>query len=381
MSDTKVYIHGVEALVPSQGDAYRVYSMGVEAMCSYTRQMVYLLAAEALVRCDRDPRTGLAYGDETMPNSEEPMTIYRDLVFPECIAYGSTGVPIYKTEKVEVSSGSEYRQSRWRYPKHQFDIDMSTLDAGQAAEVLRLWHVCSGEGIAFMFMDPQDHTSHDSDDGISGSTPTMLDQLVATAIAGKFDYPLYKNYTVAGHVKQRRIRFPIDGTILVAVDGRNYPRWSYNYDAGVLRMSTPSGPVTRSCTFNAATLTLTCSANNAFANFVVDDLFYLTGFLNPIFNIEPGDNPLRVKAITSHTLQFEPFYVGNVYTPPDVTIPSPFVLQSALPPTGAAITAGFQFHVPVRFATEDAGQSQIIAGLRETSMTDFTSLSLIEVVD
>ncbi|QXN72516.1 hypothetical protein RCTIPTONUS_46 [Rhodobacter phage RcTiptonus] len=381
MVEKRVYLFGVEACGEVLPLTTKVFSLGVEAIGGYTNQRVYMFGGEALVRCDYDPRNGLAYVSETMPNSEEPMAVYRDLVFPECIAYGTTGVPIYKTEKVEVASGSELRQSRWRYPKHQYDVDMSTLDAEQTAEVLRLWHVCSGEGVGFMFMDPQDNTSQDTEDGISGSTPTMLDQLVAVASAGRYEYPLYKNYEVNGHVKQRRIRYPIDGTILVAVEGRNYPRWSFNYDAGVLRLSTPFGPLIRSCTYDAETKTFTCVAPNAFISFLVDDLIYVSGFVNSAFNIEPGDNPLRVVEATEHTLRIEQMQAGEEFHAPSVTITAPFTFQSALPPAGAAITAGFMFHVPVRFATEDAAQTQIIAGLRETSMTDFTSLSLIEVID
>ena len=163
---------------------------------------------------------------EFLPSEEDwsdDLTVYTDVIFPECVSYGSEFSPTYNTQKTEVLSGFEQRNSRRRYPKFKYSINIENFDAAELAEILRIFHICSGDAIGFLLLDPHDHTSLDGTKWIAETDITPTDQAVAV-VGGEgpsASYPLYKYYTepASGRTKQRRIRYPKVDTMRVSVDG------------------------------------------------------------------------------------------------------------------------------------------------------------------
>lgn len=332
----------------------------------------YTVAAQVMHYAQVDPSTGtyLALGRS---NQEEPDVIYYDVIFPECISYGSTGVPRYQTEKAEVLSGSEQRNTRWSYPKHEYSINMENLPADELSSVLNIWHVVRGDYAGFLFMDPQDHTSSNTANALSGTTVDDEDQLVAAAIGGQLTYPLYKEYQVGSRIVQRRIKYPKDGTIVVAVDGYSTTQWAYDYDNCLLTWDTTEG----------ATENVSVSSNvlvNATGNWnglEVGDLVTFSGFVNGVNN--SGAEPRRVTSVSGANLEVEEFNGTSISHTNEAA--TAVTWAHATPPTDAVITAGFYFYVPVRFDGGADAVSEIQAGLRESSFTTLGDIKLKEIFE
>lgn len=338
----------------------------VEAITS-----MYTVAAQIMHFAQVDPETG-GYRALGRTDQEEPDMIYYDIIFPECISYGSTGVPRYQTEKAEVLSGDEQRNTRWAYPKHEYSINMENLPANELAEVMNIWHVVKGDFAGFLFMDPLDHTSSNTANALSGTTVTDEDQLVAVAIGGQETYPLFKEYQVNSRIVQRRIKFPKDGTIVVSVDGYSTTQWTYDYDVTLLTWDVSQG-----ATENVSVL------SNVFINAAgwdaleVGDLVTLSGFVNGANNT-PAE-PRRVTSVSGTNLTLEEFDGTAVVAVNEAAVPVTWAQST--PPTDAVIKAGYYFYVPVRFDGGADAVAEIAAGLRETSFTTLGDLKLKEIFE
>lgn len=205
------------------------------------------------------------------------------------------------------------------------------------------------------------------------------DQLVGSAIGSVAEYPLYKYYTHgnSGRQKQRRIGYPKVDTLQVAVAGEEIFSWEYDLTLRVLRFTRPQSLRSAEVTKVGDVLT---SAASVFNNLEVGDLIFIDGFAQASTNVLSG-NPHRVAGkADDREIRIERFSGVSLSTTDDeadVTVS----FQSALPPTGAAITAGFYFYVPVRFDDGDNANSEIIAGLRESAITTFSDIKLREVFE
>lgn len=352
-----------------------VLSMKIQVATGLPRTPLDVISmrVQVAVRANHRP-TGGFYSIAATPGSEDNQVIYHDLIFPRCIAYGSTGSPKYVTEKVEVDSGAEQRNQRRAYPRHEFKIEMENVPANEIAEIMNLWHVCAGDHIAFLFLDPMDHTSANNTDSLTGTDVSMTDQFVAVAGGTQAEYPLFKYYTAGTHDMRRRIRYPDRDTLVVAVDGREITSWEYSYDDAVLRFKTPA----------AITAPMSRSAGGVisgadFSALQPGDLVYIQGWSNSAYNANPGSDPARVVSADNVSLVVERYngsqYGTDFFTNENVTI------TSALPPTGAEITAGFYFYVPVRFDNGDNMESEIKSGMRESAFADFGQITLREVFE
>jgi uncharacterized protein (TIGR02217 family) len=325
-------------------------------------------------RADHSP-SGERYSNAATPNLEESDMIYSDLIFPECISYGSGGVPTYQTEKVEVESGNEQRNTRREYPRHEYSIQMTNLPADEIAAVMNLWHVCSGDFAGFLFMDPMDHTSHDVEGlYISGSDVAPIDQLVATAVGSRATYPLYKYYKSGAREKRRRILYVKDGTLRIAVDGYELLSYEYSNTTNLLQFTLPFSSRTANLTKTGDVIT-----GQNWSALSVGDLLYIGGWANGAYNYTLGGDPVRVRSVNATDLILEKYngadYGSDSFGPESIT------LGSALPPTGAEIRSGYYFYVPVRFENGSAAESEITNGMRESAVATFDSITLREVFE
>lgn len=378
--NAKVFNGGVSAATKTVATSF-AYSLAVQIGHRVRGgPALQSIAAQVMFRAEVDPTTGGYAHPATLQDVEDEDMIFTDVIFPECISYGSTGSPRYLTDKAEVLSGSEQRETRYEYPRHEYSINMENLPPAEAAEVLNIWHICSGDFAAFLFLDPQDHTSNVSQKTVSGTEVNIGDQPVASAVGGVAEYPLYKFYThgASNRKKRRRIGYPKADTLRVGVDGIEFFRWEYDYALRVLRFTKPQGPTTATVSKQGDVFTAT---TNAFRLLAAGDLVFIDGFTSATVNRTTGA-PHRVLAVNQSGNEMRlQRYNGTTFNAATDEVSVTMSLQSALPPTGAAITAGFYFYVPVRFDEGDNANSEIIAGLRETAITTFSELKLREVFE
>lgn len=307
--------------------------------------------------------------------NEDDTMIYTDVIFPECITYGSTGVPRYVTDKIEVASGAEQRNQRWTYPKHKYNIVLENAPASDVTNVMNIWHVCAGSYIGFLFLDPMDHTSRNVDGVVlSGEDITPTDQLVAIAVGNQSQYPLYKYYKHGIRERRRRILYPKEGTLQVAIDGFECSNWEYSYSDNLITFLQPYN-LTQSRSRSAGGV-ITGGSNTGLA---VGDLVYVSGWSNGAYNATEGGDPQRVRAVSPTELVLEAYSGASLGSA--VLGPSSVNIRSALPPAGAEITAGYYFYVPVRFETDEDAESEITAGLRDSVTATFGNIVLVEVLE
>ena len=340
---------------------------------------VMLLGMQYAIRADRTPsgqRLSFAFTD----GAEDDQLIYQDVIFPECLSYGTTVSPTYSTDRVEVASGDEQRNARLDFPRHVYSVQMDNKTADEIADILNIWHVCKGSYAGFMFMDPHDMTSAWSEDLIASNVVSDTDQLVGLAEANTTKYNLYKTYSVGVRDVRRRIKYPKVDTLTVAINGFNNTQWSWSFASQQLQfialtLSTFTGTISR------ASGGVYQGSPGDFFNFNAGDLVYVTGWSDGAYNKGPGVNPARVRSRSGDGSEmvvenFDGSDFGSATaTDEEVTI------TPALPPSGSEITAGFWFYVPVRFYEEDNAEYEFTSGLRETAFADVAHITLRELLE
>lgn len=306
-------------------------------------------------------------------SGEDDDVIYTDLIFPECVTYGTTSSPVYLTDKIEVSSGAEQRQQRWEYPRHEYNVSMENMNAADISEVMNLWHVCSGPGIGFLFLDPMDHTSKNDTTVFSGSGISATDQPLILKEGSENEYELYKVYQKGSRTKRRRILYPKIDTLQVASNGTIITNWSYSYETNLLTITGAQADFSFTGTKVGDTIT-----GGDFSQFPVGSLIFLTGFSDGTLNRPAGSSdPLRVVVANDSAVTLQEFdgspYAGNNEAGASLTI------SGGNASAGSTLTAGFYFYTPVRFDEDNSAESEIKSGMRDSAYADFTNIKLREI--
>ena len=152
--------------------------------------------------------------------------------FPEDISYGSRGGPGWATTVIETDSGSEVRNQRWSYPRHEYDVAFGINTLARLEELLTYFHVVAGQAIGFRYKDWMDYKSCGRDD-----TPASDDCAIGTGTGALAAFQIVKVYTQGAYTRTRRILKPISGTLLVAVAGSGKTEtthYTVNYTTGII---------------------------------------------------------------------------------------------------------------------------------------------------
>lgn len=134
--------------------------------------------------------------------------------FPDDIAYGSRGGPMYNTSIFTGSSGLEKRNINWQFPKHRYDVGYGARDTDKLYTLIEYFHSVLGPGIGFRYKDFGDYKSCRVTE-----TPTGNDQPVAAIDGSTTIYQLIKQYKTGLLAQNRIIQKPIPDTVIVTVGG------------------------------------------------------------------------------------------------------------------------------------------------------------------
>lgn len=138
-----------------------------------------------------------------------------DVRLPEKWSKGSAGGPSFLTDVVTLASGDEYREQRWIRPLWKYEIAHNIKSIDQIAE-LRAFHLARrGQARSFLLKDWLDWTS--ATDGVSA--PAMTDQPLGTGTGALTTFQLVKRYADGVNPYDRPIKWPVAGTLKVAVNG------------------------------------------------------------------------------------------------------------------------------------------------------------------
>lgn len=151
------------------------------------------------------------------------MTIFIDERLESHIEAGATARPRYSTDEITTDGGYVITNSRWRYPLHQFEFNLSPgyRDDDEALEQLEaIFHACGGAAGRFRF-----HYWRD--------TP-VVGQSLGTGDGSTRSFQIFRTYTRGAFSRDRKITRPVEGTVVAYKNGVATGAIAVDYSAGVV---------------------------------------------------------------------------------------------------------------------------------------------------
>lgn len=152
---------------------------------------------------------------------------FHEVRFPLRLSLATSGGPVRRTDIVNLSNGRESRNSRWRDSRRSYDAGSGIRSLADLYDVLAFFEARGGELYGFRFRDPVDFSS-----ARPGSGLTALDQVIGTGDGATASFQLAKIYSDAGGRSQRAIAKPVDGSVVVSIDGVVQAAANYACDPG-----------------------------------------------------------------------------------------------------------------------------------------------------
>lgn len=139
---------------------------------------------------------------------------FHEIRFPLRVSLSSSGGPVRRTDIVNLSNGREVRNRRWANSRRSYDAGSGVKSLADLYTVLEFFEARGGQLAGFRFRDPLDNTSAGPGRGISA-----FDQQIGTGDGLTTSFQLVKAYGDGAGGWSRTIAKPVEGTVLVSVDG------------------------------------------------------------------------------------------------------------------------------------------------------------------
>ena len=146
------------------------------------------------------------------------MAAFHEVRFPLRLALGVSGGPVRRTDIVNLSNGRENRNQRWKNARRAYDAGSGIRSVADLYEVLAFFEARRGELYGFRFRDPVDFKSCPP-----GEAPAATDQRIGTGDGAAAQFPLVKTYADAGGAFTRQVEKPVEGSVVVSVEGVRVP--------------------------------------------------------------------------------------------------------------------------------------------------------------
>lgn len=181
------------------------------------------------------------------------MSFHDYAIFPANIAIDSTFGWGFQTSILTSSTGSEQRVARREQVQHVGDVGTGLQDPEQLLELKQFHMARRGALHGFRFLDPVDHLSTFDDPCDPDTIVADTDALLGSADGTTTQFQLVKRYGVGGNPYVRRITKPVEGTVVIAVDGTSQASgWSVDHTTGVVTFTSAptSGEITAGYEFH-----------------------------------------------------------------------------------------------------------------------------------
>lgn len=156
---------------------------------------------------------------------------FDEVRLPLKVRYGSSGGPHFSTEVVGIAGGYEKRNQGWAQARRKFDARTGVITAMDAALLVAFFHARAGRARGFRLQDWSDYTS--ARDHVSA--PAFTDQLIGTGDGVMTQFQLVKNYGSGGITHARTITKPVEGGVVIGVDGTAWETgWSVDCTNGIV---------------------------------------------------------------------------------------------------------------------------------------------------
>lgn len=246
----------------------------------------------------------------------------------------------WSTDVIVYGNGTEYRNSNWSYPLKRFDLP--NVDTRENITVVNDWFMNTrGRFDGFRVKDLTDYKSTADMD----SSVAATDQSIGTGDSSTVAFPLIKTYSVGSNSRTRRIYKPVASSVVVSVGGVTLSQqWTVSTTNGTVTFNAnKTGTITNIT--QAANAVVTSSGHTLTANDTVyiSSVGGMTQINGSRYTVLSATGATFTLDVT--TTGFTAYTTGGSYN----TIPQSF---NTSPETGEAVTAGFEFDVPVRFDTD-----------------------------
>lgn len=149
------------------------------------------------------------------------MIAFHEVRLPSRLAFGSTGGVERRTEVTTLASGFERRSTPWAHGRRRYLIGAGLRSLEDMAELTAFFEARRGRLHGFRFRDFADFGS-----GAPGTEPRATDQAIGTGDGETKSFQLVKGY--GDYV--RPILKPVEGTVMVALDGEPLGDGAYDAD-------------------------------------------------------------------------------------------------------------------------------------------------------
>lgn len=153
------------------------------------------------------------------------MTAFHEISFPKQIALGATVVSERRTEIVTLGSGFEERNTRWAHSRRQYDAGQGVRRLDDLHQIIDFFEERRGMLYGFRWHDRIDHKSCAPTKAISST-----DQEIGEGDGETTAFQLVKTYGSVHAPYNRDITKPVEGSVLVALDGVVQARELYSVD-------------------------------------------------------------------------------------------------------------------------------------------------------
>lgn len=153
------------------------------------------------------------------------MSVFVDEKMSAEIEANAKARPRYSTDVITTDGGHEVRNSRWAYPLHKFEfnVEPGSRDGDDALAALEeMYHVCGGQYGAFRF-----HYWRDV---------PVVGQIIGFGDGTTTGFQLIRSYIRGSLTRDRKITRPVDGTVVVYVEGIETAA-SVDYSTGLVTIS------------------------------------------------------------------------------------------------------------------------------------------------
>ena len=157
------------------------------------------------------------------------MSAFHEVRLPLALAFGSSGGPEYATDVTRLASGEESRNARWAGSRRRWEIGGAAVKSDVAHDLVAFFEARRGRVCGFRFRDPIDWKSCAPSQAIAAT-----DQALGVGDGDKTEFQLVKRYASGGAFRDRIIRKPVEGAVLIAVDGVATMGFEVDWATGVV---------------------------------------------------------------------------------------------------------------------------------------------------
>lgn len=144
----------------------------------------------------------------------------------EHIEAGAKARPMFSTEVVKTDGGWTITNSRWSYPLHEFEFNVTPGVVGETEldNFVDLFYACGGMANTFKFRHWADYEG--------------VNEAIGTGNGSSQTIQLIKNYTRGAVTRTRKITRPVSGSVVIYFNGvEQVAGVTVDYDTGEVTCS------------------------------------------------------------------------------------------------------------------------------------------------